>query len=254
MPDHVMNYIESEAPAGLTLVEWRRARAAASPRRRRSLRSLLAVPRRGPGIALANSRCAASPVGGCATPRTRRIIQENTPHAPANDEAADGRRRHRRHGSRAPGHRLHRRRRAPCSGATPTRTSRAISRPARTATPRAPTRLPATISTSTSTERDESLTTATSATCASRWSRTPATPSSSGWRGPATFPTTCSGTSYTSVTDVDYSPFQQATGEHGGDHRPALPANQGFWAASATGRARRRSPGISRTVTGRSSS
>jgi hypothetical protein len=46
MPDHVMNYIESEAAAGLTLVEWRRVRAAASPRRRRSLRSLLAVPRR----------------------------------------------------------------------------------------------------------------------------------------------------------------------------------------------------------------
>jgi hypothetical protein len=46
MPDYVMNYIESEAPAELTLVEWRRVRAAASPRRRRSLRSLLAVPRR----------------------------------------------------------------------------------------------------------------------------------------------------------------------------------------------------------------
>ncbi len=37
MPDHFMNYVESEAPAELTLVEWRRARAAASPRRRRSL-------------------------------------------------------------------------------------------------------------------------------------------------------------------------------------------------------------------------
>jgi hypothetical protein len=35
MPDHVMNYIESEAPAGLTLVEWRRTRMAATPRRRR---------------------------------------------------------------------------------------------------------------------------------------------------------------------------------------------------------------------------
>jgi hypothetical protein len=43
MPDHVMNYIESDAPAELTLVEWRRVRAAASPRRRRSLRSLLPV-------------------------------------------------------------------------------------------------------------------------------------------------------------------------------------------------------------------
>jgi hypothetical protein len=44
MPDHVMNYIESDAPAELTLVEWRRVRAVASPpRRRRSLRSLLPV-------------------------------------------------------------------------------------------------------------------------------------------------------------------------------------------------------------------
>jgi hypothetical protein len=37
MPDHVMNYVESEAPAELTLIEWRRIRAAASPRGRRSL-------------------------------------------------------------------------------------------------------------------------------------------------------------------------------------------------------------------------
>ena len=37
MPEHVMNYVESEAPAELTLVEWRRVRAAAAPRRRRSL-------------------------------------------------------------------------------------------------------------------------------------------------------------------------------------------------------------------------
>jgi hypothetical protein len=43
MPDHVMNYIESDAPAELTLTEWRRVRAAASPRRRRNLRSLLPV-------------------------------------------------------------------------------------------------------------------------------------------------------------------------------------------------------------------
>jgi hypothetical protein len=46
MPDHVMNYVESEAPAEFTLVEWRRVRAAASPRRRRSLRGLLPVRRR----------------------------------------------------------------------------------------------------------------------------------------------------------------------------------------------------------------
>ena len=41
MPDRVMNYIESDASAELTLVEWRRVRAAAPLRRRRSLRSLL---------------------------------------------------------------------------------------------------------------------------------------------------------------------------------------------------------------------
>ncbi len=50
MPDHVMNYVESEAPAELTLIEWRRVSAAASPRRRRGLRSLLPVRR---GLAFA---------------------------------------------------------------------------------------------------------------------------------------------------------------------------------------------------------
>jgi hypothetical protein len=34
MLDHVMNYIESEAPADLTLVEWRRSRASTRKRRR----------------------------------------------------------------------------------------------------------------------------------------------------------------------------------------------------------------------------
>ena len=34
MPDHVMNYVESDAPAGLTLVEWRRTQVALKPRRR----------------------------------------------------------------------------------------------------------------------------------------------------------------------------------------------------------------------------
>jgi hypothetical protein len=43
------------------------------------------------------------------------------------------------------------------------------------------------------------------------------------------------GTSYTSVTDVDYSPFHASYRDHGGDRRPALPADQGFWAASAQG-------------------
>ena len=42
-------------------------------------------------------------------------------------------------------------------------------------------------------------------------------------------------TAYTSVTDVDYSPFHASYREHGGDRRPALPADQDFWAASAQG-------------------
>jgi hypothetical protein len=47
MSDHVMNYIESEAPVELTLVEWRRVRAAAAkPRRRRRLGDLLPSGRR----------------------------------------------------------------------------------------------------------------------------------------------------------------------------------------------------------------
>jgi len=41
MPDHVMNYVECDAPAQLTLVEWRQTRVVA-PRRRRRLR--LRVP------------------------------------------------------------------------------------------------------------------------------------------------------------------------------------------------------------------
>jgi hypothetical protein len=45
------------------------------------------------------------------------------------------------------------------------------------------------------------------------------------------------GTSYTSVTDVDYSPFHASyrDSDHGGARRPALPADQEFWAASAHG-------------------
>jgi hypothetical protein len=44
------------------------------------------------------------------------------------------------------------------------------------------------------------------------------------------------GTSYTSVTDVDYSPFHASYSDrdHGGG-RPARPADQDFWAASAHG-------------------
>jgi len=43
------------------------------------------------------------------------------------------------------------------------------------------------------------------------------------------------GTAHTSVTDVDYSPFNASYRDHGGDRRPALPADQDFWAASAEG-------------------
>jgi hypothetical protein len=45
------------------------------------------------------------------------------------------------------------------------------------------------------------------------------------------------GTSYTEVTDVDYSPFHASYRDRdsGGDRRPALPADQDFWAASAHG-------------------
>jgi hypothetical protein len=50
MPDHVMNYIETEAPSGLTLVEWRRSRVVASTRRNRGLWGFLAG-RRQPAFA-----------------------------------------------------------------------------------------------------------------------------------------------------------------------------------------------------------
>lgn len=45
------------------------------------------------------------------------------------------------------------------------------------------------------------------------------------------------GTSYTEVTDVDYSPFHASyrDRDNGGDRRPALPADQDFSAASAHG-------------------
>jgi hypothetical protein len=39
MPDHTMRYLESDIPAGLTIAEWRRARATGQPARtRRRLR------------------------------------------------------------------------------------------------------------------------------------------------------------------------------------------------------------------------
>jgi hypothetical protein len=50
MPDHHMNYIECEAPSGLTLVEWRRTRVVAATRRNRRFWGLLAG-RRSPALA-----------------------------------------------------------------------------------------------------------------------------------------------------------------------------------------------------------
>ena len=43
------------------------------------------------------------------------------------------------------------------------------------------------------------------------------------------------GTSHTVVTDVNYSPFHASYRDHGGTRPPALPANQDFWVASASG-------------------
>ena len=51
MPVHVMNYIESDAPAELTLVEWRRTRVATTSRRRSWLGPLRPV-RRAPRFAI----------------------------------------------------------------------------------------------------------------------------------------------------------------------------------------------------------
>ena len=46
MPDHVMNYVECDAPADLTLVEWRRTRVLPEPRRRRGwLRTYVPIRR-----------------------------------------------------------------------------------------------------------------------------------------------------------------------------------------------------------------
>jgi hypothetical protein len=42
-------------------------------------------------------------------------------------------------------------------------------------------------------------------------------------------------TAYTSVTDIDTSPFHASYRDHGGERRPALPADQDIWAASAQG-------------------
>ena len=49
MSAHVMNYIETDAPAGLTLGEWRRTRTVRRPRRKLGLR--IFIPARTPAFA-----------------------------------------------------------------------------------------------------------------------------------------------------------------------------------------------------------
>jgi hypothetical protein len=49
MPDHHMNYIEADVPAGITLADWRRTRLA--PTRRRRLRLRTFIPARRPAFA-----------------------------------------------------------------------------------------------------------------------------------------------------------------------------------------------------------
>ena len=46
MPDHVMNYIECDVPANLTLAEWRRTRLATPRRPRLRLRTFIPVRQR----------------------------------------------------------------------------------------------------------------------------------------------------------------------------------------------------------------
>ena len=64
------------------------------------------------------------------------------------------------------------------------------------------------------------------------------------------------GISYTSVTDVDYSPFHASyrDRDHAGDRRPPCRPTRTSGQPLLTARARRASTGISKTVTGRSSS
>jgi hypothetical protein len=40
MPEHVMNYVEFDAPVELTLAQWRRSRVETGSRRRSMVRSL----------------------------------------------------------------------------------------------------------------------------------------------------------------------------------------------------------------------
>jgi hypothetical protein len=46
MPDHVMNYVECEAAAELTLAQWRRSRITPRPRRRLAFGTFLPARRR----------------------------------------------------------------------------------------------------------------------------------------------------------------------------------------------------------------
>jgi len=46
MPDHVMNYIECDVPANLTLAEWRRSRIETPRRRRLRLRTFIPARQR----------------------------------------------------------------------------------------------------------------------------------------------------------------------------------------------------------------
>ena len=46
MPDHVINYIESDVPGDLTLAQWRRSRLEAPRRRRLRLRTYIPARRR----------------------------------------------------------------------------------------------------------------------------------------------------------------------------------------------------------------
>ena len=52
MPDHFMNYVESDAPAELSLVEWRRTRVATASRKRSWLEPLRLPVRRAPRFAI----------------------------------------------------------------------------------------------------------------------------------------------------------------------------------------------------------
>jgi hypothetical protein len=46
MPDHVMNFIQSDVPGDLTLAQWRRARIETPRRRRLRLRTFIPARRR----------------------------------------------------------------------------------------------------------------------------------------------------------------------------------------------------------------